>query len=113
MKICYHGQQRTVEFSVSNYDGDKVNEVLMNFYFTIQSGTEIPLTYEIYETTSDTSRKLEFSNGKSSLVELGYSPSKITKNFQLRVIWDLNNNSIEYANKTVKCNIKLQAEQVI
>lgn len=111
--IWYHGEQRTVDFSVSNFDEDKINEVLLSFYFTIDSGTEIPLTYELYEIISGTPQKIDFANEKSSTIELGYGPTKITKDFQLKIIWDASNNSLDYANKSVNYTIKLQAEQVV
>ena len=90
-----------------------MNEVLLSFYFTVEKGTEIPLDFEFYETTSGTPQKIALTNGKTDSVELGYGPTQITKKFQLKVIWNKNNNSIDYANKKVNCTVKLQAEQVL
>lgn len=92
------------EFTVTNYEGEKINNVPMSYYFetTISS----PLTVKIYD---------KDGNEVKDLINIeGDGQQKVTHTYTLKVIWDDSNpsdeiayNSVEYANKQFYCNIAL------
>ena len=104
------GDEREFLFSVSNSDEDKVNEVLLNYYIKVSSGTEIPLKFKIYDVTTN-EQEIALTNGQTSLIEMPYGVSN-TRNYRLEIIWDAKDNDIGYAGKQTTCTIKLEGIQI-
>ena len=105
------GNEKTYEFVVSNYENDKINEVFLDYYFQIDIGKEIPLTVELYDITSGES-KLNITDGKTDKIRMDYG-TETSKRYKLKIMWNAKDNNYKYAGKTIKCNVILEAEQVI
>lgn len=105
------GEEKVYNFSVSNVEDGKINEVLLDYTFKIDVGNELPLTVEIYDVTQGET-KLELTNGKTKKIRMEYGTEKVNE-YKLKIKWDSNKNSYEYTNKKAVCNVTLEAEQVV
>lgn len=105
------GDEKIYEFEVSNTENGQINEVLLDYYFIVNIGNEIPLTVELYDITQGET-KLNITDGKTPKVRMDYG-TEILKKYRLKIIWDKKDNSLSYINKKVNCNITLEAEQVV
>lgn len=110
------GDIKEYEFSVSNVDKDNSNEVLMEYYFKINMETSIPLEVRLYEIINETEQEIPITSNVTEKMQMNIvenKADKITRNYKLKIIWNTNNNSYEYAGKQIVCNIVLEALQVI
>lgn len=109
MQTCCHGDIKTYEFSVSNYDEVNTNEVLMKYYLEVTTeATNSPLEVTIQnETTGET---LTLNNGRTDEFELPYE-TKITYNYKLVLNWDESKKDSSYAGLNLKYTVKLVATQ--
>lgn len=105
------GDKKTYEFIVSNVDAEVTNEVLLSYYFNISIEASVPLTYKLYDITS-TQTELTITDGTTENIELDYNTT-VTRKYRLELIWGSSDNSYEYANQTITCNVKLEAIQVV
>ena len=105
------GDIETCEFIVSNVDAEVTNEVLLSYYFNISIEASVPLTYKLYDITS-TQTELTITDGATENIELDYNTT-VTRKYRLELIWGSSDNSYEYANQTITCNVKLEAIQVV
>lgn len=108
----FPGDELDFEFYVSNAENGKINEVLFNYYLNIEVGTEIPLTFEIYDITSGMEQKLDIIDGKTKSEEMNYG-QETTKHYKLKIKWNKDDNNREYMNKQVKFLLTLKGEQII
>lgn len=105
------GETREITFSVSNTDGENINEILLEYYFKINMESAIPLEVKIFDITSGTEVDVTSKN-VSDPIEMKASESE-TKNYKLKVIWDASYNDASYAGQQINCNITLEALQVV
>ena len=105
------GDIETYEFIVSNVDAEVTNEVLLSYYFNISIEASVPITYKLYDITS-TQTELTIKDGTTENIELAYDTT-VTRKYKLELIWNSSDNSYEYANQSIACNVKLEAVQVV
>lgn len=106
------GDVQTYDFQVSNYENGKINEVLLEYYFTVNVETVIPLTVEIYDITDGGETLIPLKNGVTDRISINYG-EEILRKYRLKIIWDVSNNDVSYADKSITCNIALRGEQVV
>ena len=109
------GDEQEFEFSVSNVDGEQTNEVLLSYYFKINMETEIPLEVKIYDISESEEKELQITNNETEKMQMNIvekETDKITKNYRLKITWNAQNNSYEYAGKTIACIITLEGVQM-
>lgn len=110
------GETKEYKFSVSNVDGESTNEVLLEYYFKVTTETTVPIEVKLYEITGNEEREIQIANNESETIRLNVvnqSSDKITKNYTLKFIWDIDFNSYEYAQKEISCSVVLEAIQVV
>ena len=105
------GETRDFLFSVSNSDNGKNNEVFLSYSLNLNTETTIPLQYKLYEIVNGNEKEIVLTNNKTPENFVGFD-TQYLKNYKLKIYWDSNNNSYEYAGKSIMCNIKLEGEQV-
>ena len=109
----FPGLETTYEFQVSNSENGKINEVLLDYHFSVNIGSEIPIKTEIYEVMQGGEEKLlDLTDGKTENISMDYG-EEVVKDYKLKIIWDKKDNNLQYASKKVTCNINLEAEQVV
>ena len=59
------GDEQSYDFTVSNTENGKINEVLLDYYFNVQAGAELPLTFELYDITRNRN-KITFNSRENS-----------------------------------------------
>lgn len=109
------GDEKEILFSVSNVEENQTNEVLLDYYFKINSQTEIPLKFEIYDITGDEEILLQMIDNvteNNQMKTVASETDKVTKDYKLKIIWNVNDNSYEYAGKTIKYDVILEGIQV-
>lgn len=105
------GETKEYTFSVSNTDGKNINEILLSYYFEIEIDAASPLKVKLYDITNGTTEEIQITNNTTNKVSL--NKTKQEKTYKLKLYWEEADNNYEYAGKTINCNIKLVAEQVI
>ncbi len=106
------GDTVTYDFSVSNFDGDKINEIELKYVLKPSIGN-LPLKFTITDITNGVSNNIAMVNNNESepiTMEFG---TKITRNYRLTAQWNASDNNIEYANASADFKLELQAEQVL
>ncbi len=106
----YPGFTDEIEFYVSNYDDINDNEVLMNYYLEIEKVGDIPLKISLFD-ESDVNIAIDEDN-KTKEEELPFD-KRYLKKYKIKVEWNQNDNSYEYAGKSIKIIINLVATQVL
>lgn len=107
------GDEKTYEFSVSNVDESKTNEIFMKYTLKASATSDIPLKLSLYDVTGEES-EITLTNGvsgKINLKEVQNDGDKITRNYKLKVKWDSTDNSYQYANKEISVKVELNAQQ--
>ena len=112
------GQTATYTFNiknnVENTDGTLTkNDILMNYYVkVIYNDSNLPLTYEIYDTTTGEDVKLNTTSNQTDINTRGY---KEIENHSYKIIftWPADANDVSYANKDTSFNIDVNAEQAV
>lgn len=91
------------QFTVSNYNENMINEVEMNYNFSIS--IDKPLNAKIYDSGG---------NEVTGSINISSEPNKIDNIYTLKVFWDNSNseennlyNSVEYADKEFNCTVSL------
>ena len=64
------GDEKSYDFTVSNTENGNINEVLLDYYFSVQAGTELPLTFELYDITR-CRNKININRGKNTYYKNG------------------------------------------
>ena len=99
------------DFFVSNYDKDnKTNEVLMKYYFKVTLDSEIPVKVTL--TDADGTELKLLDDKRTEEYKLPYDNMMKTK-YHIKIEWDKEDNSYEYADKDIMLTIDLTATQVI
>ncbi len=104
------GDVRDIEFSVSNKEDSKINEILLEYAFEFTVGNELPLKIKLFDVTDNT--EIDITDSVSDTERLDFGTESI-KNYKLQITWDENDNDIKYANKATTIQVKLRAIQVI
>lgn len=110
------GETKEYKFSVSNVDGKNTNEVLLEYSFKVTTETIVPIEVKLYEITNNQEKEIQITNNETEAIRLNIvnkNSDKVTKNYEIRFIWDINDNSYEYAQKEISCSVVLEAIQVI
>ena len=97
------------DFYVSNYDDQNTNEVLMKYYLRVRVDSEIPVNVIL---TSEDGTELKLTDGRTEEYELLYNERMRTK-YHIKIEWNENDDSYEYAGKDVKLIVDLIATQVV
>ena len=105
------GDTREITFSVSNTEGGKVSELLLDYYFKINLQSSIPLQVKIYDITSGTEVDVTSNNASNPLTMP--KTEATTRNYKLKVIWDAADNDASYAGQQITCNVTLEGVQVV
>ena len=103
------GSIREADFYVSNYDKQNTNEVLMKYYLKVTLDSEIPVDVTI---TNEDGTELTLQDNKTEEFELPYEDMTKTK-YHLKIEWDEEKDSYNYAGKDVNLKIDLIATQVV
>lgn len=106
------GATKEITFTVSNTDEEIQNEVLLKYNLQIETNTNIPLQYKLYEVTSSGENEITLTNNKTQNYEVGYE-NQYLKNYKLKILWNESDNSYEYAGQTIQCKLKLNGEQIV
>lgn len=116
------------KFSVSNFDGDKHLETLMDYYLKIVTTTNLPLSYELYLNQNyddDTAKNIivndyiDVDNDGTYFRYLETNPERfnfnddITNNYQLVVKFPKTYESFEYQNILEYVGVVIESKQVI
>ena len=103
------GDIRESDFYVSNYDEKNTNEVLMKYYLKVTLDSEIPIEVTL---TDEEGTVLTLNDKKTEKYELPYDDKMKTK-YHIKVEWNEDDNSYEYAGKDISLTIDLIAVQVV
>ncbi len=102
------GESFESDFIVTNYEAEKVNEILMNYYIQVPTDLEIPLTITI---TDSEQQELPLNGeGKTEDQTLIYG-IKTDDTYHLKIEWEPQNNNYEYAGKTVNFTLNVVGTQ--
>lgn len=107
------GQTVEYEFNIKNTDGTFTNEVLMNYYIKVTyNNNNLPLTYEIFDVTDGTEKKLTTTSNQTDIKSIGYSDVEVHK-YRIKFTWPSNENDVSYAGKQISFDIDVYAEQAV
>ncbi len=110
--ICYHGEERSFDFKVSNTESDLVNEVLLNYTLSINLNTIVPVKVTLYDITSGSEQEVKLSDNKTENLSMSYGTQEI-RTYRLKLNWSNTDNDVKYAGQQILCTIQLDGEQVI
>lgn len=100
-------------FNVKNTDNTNKNEIMLNYYIKVvipENG--IPLTYKIYDITNGTEKEININSNKTDLISLGFENIENHK-YKIKFIWPKDKKDYSYANKDMKFDIEVYAEQAL
>lgn len=100
------------DFYVSNYDSSNTNEVFMEYYIQVPTQNDLEIPVKISITNKDGEEISLDSEGKTPKETLIYEYQQKTL-YHIKVEWDKEDNSYEYAGKSVNLNINVVATQVV
>lgn len=107
------GETTSCNFYVRNYNGAKINEVLMKYYLDIEITNEgFPLDYQIYDVTGGSNILLNKTTEGFGPITLNYGTQE-EKKYKILFTWDESKNSDTYANKQFDFKILVNAVQDI
>ena len=107
------GNTTSCEFYVKNYNGTKINEVLMKYYLNIEITNEgFPLDYQIYDVTNGSNILLNKTTEGFGPITLNYGAQE-EKKYKIVFTWDESKNSDTYANSQFDFKILVNAVQDI
>ena len=101
-------------FAVSNYTDVQVSEVTMDYYIQINSLSNLPLEFELYEYENNTigdTNLLEGNGTTTDEIEIALDEETI-HNYALKIIWQEDETSYKYADEIDYVEIVLHGEQI-
>lgn len=111
--VMFPGDTKIVNFNVRNFNNSEINEVLMQYYITLDFQKDsIPFNYEIYQINGANDIKLNETAKGFGPINLNYGQEETTY-FKLICSWKETDNEVIYADKQVAFKIVVNAEQVI
>lgn len=107
------GNTTSCEFYVRNYNGAKINEVLMKYYLDIEITNEgFPLDYQIYDVTRGSNILLNKTTEGFGPITLNYGTQE-ERRYKIIFTWDESKNSDTYASSQFDFKILVNAVQDI
>ncbi len=110
--ICYHGEERSFDFKVSNTESGLTNEVLLNYTLSINLNTSVPVKATLYDITSGSEQNVNLSSNKTGNLTMNYGAEE-TRTYRLKLNWSSADNDVKYAGQQILCTIQLDGEQVV
>ena len=103
------GDTKELEFIVTNKENEQINEVLLSYDLEFIINGNLPLNFKLF---SEDGQEISLLNNKTSEQRLDFG-LEASKKYRLQVIWNKEDNNLEYANVTGNLQINLRAIQVV
>lgn len=107
-------EEKIYYFGVTNYNELDVSEVTMEYYIEINSNSNLPLEFELYEYENEeigTTNLLEKNGTVTDKIEIDLN-EEIIHNYALKISWQEDDINYEYASEIDYIEIVVYGEQV-
>ncbi len=103
------GDSEEYDFSVSNQENGKTNEVLLTYRLEVRVEGEIPLQIQLF---NEKGEEITITEGKTAEERLQYGTQQV-KNYKMKILWDESDNQVKYAGQEASVFVELKATQVV